>query len=106
MIWHEFQRPSQVQADEDERSEIYGRFLAQPFERGWGTTVGNALRRALLSSIPGAAILPESRDGLGLAAVTTDLGLAHGIRPVTAPLLPQRAAMLPLPSAVLGIITP
>ena len=63
MIWHEFQRPSQVQADEEERSEIYGRFLAQPFERGWGTTVGNALRRALLSSIPGAAITAVKIEG-------------------------------------------
>ncbi len=56
MIWHEFQRPSQVQPEEEDRSETFARFIAQPFERGWGTTVGNALRRALLSSIPGAAI--------------------------------------------------
>jgi len=63
MIWHEFQRPSQVQADEEEGSAIYGRFLAQPFERGWGTTVGNALRRALLSSIPGAAITAVKIEG-------------------------------------------
>jgi DNA-directed RNA polymerase subunit alpha len=56
MIWHNFQRPAQVQADEEASSSVYGRFVAQPFERGWGTTVGNALRRALLSSIPGAAI--------------------------------------------------
>ena len=48
MIWHEFQRPSQVQPEEEDRSETFARFIAQPFERGWGTTVGNALRRALL----------------------------------------------------------
>ena len=63
MIWHEFQRPSQVQPGEDDRTEIYGRFVAQPFERGWGTTVGNALRRALLSSIPGAAITAVKIEG-------------------------------------------
>lgn len=63
MIWHNFQRPSQVQGDEEESSAIYGRFLAQPFERGWGTTVGNALRRALLSSIPGAAITAVKIEG-------------------------------------------
>jgi DNA-directed RNA polymerase subunit alpha len=56
MIWHEFQRPSQVQPESEDRSDTFARFIAQPFERGWGTTVGNALRRALLSSIPGAAI--------------------------------------------------
>jgi len=63
MIWHEFQRPSQVQPDEEERSDSFGRFLAQPFERGWGTTVGNALRRALLSSIPGGAITAVKIEG-------------------------------------------
>jgi DNA-directed RNA polymerase subunit alpha len=63
MIWHEFQRPSQVQPDDEERSEVFGRFLAQPFERGWGTTVGNALRRALLSSIPGGAITAVKIEG-------------------------------------------
>ena len=63
MIWYEFQRPSQVQPEGDERSNIFARFTAQPFERGWGTTVGNALRRALLSSIPGAAITAVKIEG-------------------------------------------
>ncbi|MCU0304611.1 MAG: DNA-directed RNA polymerase subunit alpha [Thermoanaerobaculales bacterium] len=63
MIWHEFQRPSQVQPEEEGRSETFARFVAQPFERGWGTTVGNALRRALLSSIPGAAITAVKIEG-------------------------------------------
>jgi DNA-directed RNA polymerase subunit alpha len=63
MIWHEFQRPPQVQPDDEERSDSFGRFLAQPFERGWGTTVGNALRRALLSSIPGGAITAVKIEG-------------------------------------------
>lgn len=63
MIWHEFQRPAQVQSDDSERNATYARFTAQPFERGWGTTVGNALRRALLSSIPGAAITAVKIEG-------------------------------------------
>jgi DNA-directed RNA polymerase subunit alpha len=63
MIWHDFQRPAQVQIDDEELTETYGRFIAQPFERGWGTTVGNALRRALLSSIPGAAITAVKIEG-------------------------------------------
>ena len=63
MIWHDFQRPSQVQPEEEEIEETFGRYLAQPFERGWGTTVGNALRRALLSSIPGAAITAVKIEG-------------------------------------------
>jgi DNA-directed RNA polymerase subunit alpha len=63
MIWHNFQRPPQVDRDEEGRTSSYGRFIAQPFERGWGTTVGNALRRALLSSIPGAAITAVKIEG-------------------------------------------
>jgi DNA-directed RNA polymerase subunit alpha len=63
MIWHDFQRPAQVQPEDEGSPENYGRFLAQPFERGWGTTVGNALRRALLSSIPGAAITAVKIEG-------------------------------------------
>lgn len=63
MIWHDFQRPAQAQIEEETREENYCRFLAQPFERGWGTTVGNALRRSLLSSIPGAAITAVKIEG-------------------------------------------
>ncbi len=51
-----FQRPRYLECDQDTLSEIYGRFYAQPFERGYGITIGNALRRILLSSIKGAAI--------------------------------------------------
>lgn len=51
-----FQRPKYLECDYDTLTETYGRFSAQPFERGYGITVGNALRRILLSSIPGAAI--------------------------------------------------
>jgi len=63
MIWHEFQRPAQVQPEEEGQTPVFGRFLAQPFERGWGTTLGNALRRALLSSIPSAAITAVKIEG-------------------------------------------
>ncbi|MDI6844861.1 MAG: DNA-directed RNA polymerase subunit alpha [Candidatus Saccharicenans sp.] len=51
-----FQRPRFLECDYETLSDTYGRFQAQPFERGYGITVGNSLRRILLSSIPGAAI--------------------------------------------------
>jgi len=63
MIWHDFQRPEQAQAEEETRESNYTRYVAQPFERGWGTSVGNTLRRALLSSIPGAAVTAVQIDG-------------------------------------------
>jgi DNA-directed RNA polymerase subunit alpha len=52
----ELHRPQAVIMDADASTDTYGVFVAQPFERGWGVTVGNALRRILLSSIEGSAI--------------------------------------------------
>src|SRR5512136_45567 len=51
-----FQRPKYLECDFETLTGQYGRFQAQPFERGYGVTVGNALRRILLSSVTGAAI--------------------------------------------------
>jgi DNA-directed RNA polymerase subunit alpha len=48
--------PSRVVRDEHVSTETYGKFTAEPFERGFGTTVGNSLRRILLSSLEGAAV--------------------------------------------------
>ncbi len=55
-LWTGFQMPRRLAADSETLTDRYGRFSAQPFERGFGTTIGNSLRRALLSSIEGAAI--------------------------------------------------
>jgi DNA-directed RNA polymerase subunit alpha len=51
-----FQRPKYLECDYETLTEQYGKFSAQPFERGYGITIGNSIRRILLSSIPGAAI--------------------------------------------------
>ena len=45
-------------------SEHYGKFVFEPLERGFGTTIGNALRRVLLSSLPGAAVFAIKMDGV------------------------------------------
>ena len=45
-------------------SEHYGKFVLEPLERGFGTTIGNALRRVLLSSLPGAAVYSIKIDGV------------------------------------------
>ena len=54
MLWKGFQKPKRLDADRESATDNYGRFYAQPFERGFATTVGNTLRRVLLSSIEGA----------------------------------------------------
>ncbi len=64
MQWKGFQRPRRIETDPETLSPIYGKFTAQPFERGFATTVGNALRRSLLSSIEGAAITAIQIEGV------------------------------------------
>jgi DNA-directed RNA polymerase subunit alpha len=64
MLWKGFQRPKRVEAETETLTATYGRFTAQPFERGFATTVGNALRRCLLSSIEGAAITAVNSEGV------------------------------------------
>lgn len=64
MLWKGFQKPKRLVSDLDALTDKYGRFQAQPFERGFGTTIGNALRRVLLSSIEGAAITAVRIEGV------------------------------------------
>ncbi len=64
MLWKGFQRPKRLEIESDTLSETYGKFIAQPFERGFATTVGNALRRCLLSSVEGAAITAVRIEGV------------------------------------------
>jgi DNA-directed RNA polymerase subunit alpha len=64
MLWKGFQRPKRLDFERETQTERFGRFYAQPFERGFGTTIGNALRRVLLSSIEGAAITAVQIDGV------------------------------------------
>ena len=59
-----FQMPESIELDESTYSNTYGKFIVQPLERGFGTTIGNSLRRVLLSSIPGAAITVFRVDGI------------------------------------------
>ncbi|MEY3176556.1 MAG: DNA-directed polymerase subunit alpha [Planctomycetota bacterium] len=54
--WRGLELPSRVALDRETRTPTYGRFVAEPFERGFGATVGNSLRRILLSSLEGSAV--------------------------------------------------
>ena len=81
MLWSGFQRPKRLEVDRDSLTETFGRFTAQPYERGFGTTVGNAMRRILLSSIEGTAITAVKIEGVlheftaipGVVEDTTDI---------------------------------
>src|SRR5215468_5641257 len=65
MLWKGFQKPKRlISVSEPVPTDTYAQFSAQPFERGFGTTIGNALRRVLLSSIEGAAITAVKIEGV------------------------------------------
>src|SRR3979411_3095355 len=61
--WHEMIRPRALESEEDTLTEFYGRFTCEPLERGYGITLGNSLRRVLLSSLQGAAATAIRVDG-------------------------------------------
>lgn len=81
MSWKGFQRPKRLEAERNTLTDTYGKFSAQPYERGFGTTVGNGLRRILLSSIEGAAVTAVKIEGVlhefssipGVVEDTTDI---------------------------------
>ncbi len=62
--WNILIKPKQLEIEEESLSKFYGKFTAEPFERGFGITLGNSLRRILLSSLQGAAITAVRIDGI------------------------------------------
>lgn len=81
MLWKGFQRPKRLEVERETLTAKFGRFYAQPFERGYGTTIGSALRRVLLSSLEGAAVTAVRIEGVlhefssvpGVVEDTTDI---------------------------------
>src|SRR5438067_3404989 len=78
-----FEMPKRLTKDDDTATETYAKFIAEPFEAGYGHTVGNSLRRVLLSSLEGAAITAAKIPGAqhefatlpGVVEDVTDIGL-------------------------------
>ncbi len=62
--WRDFQMPKRLDCDESSYTTTYGKFIAEPFERGYGVTLGNSLRRILLSSIEGSAVTSIRIEGV------------------------------------------
>ena len=61
--WRDLIRPRGIQVEQETLTEFYGKFTCEPLERGYGITLGNSLRRILLSSLQGAAITAIKVDG-------------------------------------------
>jgi len=70
--WRGLELPSQVIVDKAVSTPTYGRFIIEPFERGFGTTVGNSLRRILLSSLEGAAVTSVKMTGISHEFMAVD----------------------------------
>ncbi len=62
--WKDLIRPKKLEAEKETLTPFYGKFTAEPFERGFGITIGNSLRRILLSSLQGAALTSVKIDGV------------------------------------------
>ncbi|HYV48184.1 MAG TPA: DNA-directed RNA polymerase subunit alpha [Myxococcaceae bacterium] len=62
--WRDLIKPRRMEVDQDSLNQTYGKFTAEPLERGFGTTLGNSLRRVLLSSLQGAAISSVKIEGV------------------------------------------
>jgi len=62
--WRELIKPSRMEVDDESRSPYYAKFTCEPLERGFGHTIGNALRRILISSLQGAAITSVRIEGV------------------------------------------
>lgn len=76
--WAGLQMPERIELDESTYTTTYGKFIVQPLERGFGVTIGNSLRRVLLSSLPGAAITSIKVDGV-LHEFSTIPGVAEDV---------------------------
>ena len=62
--WRDLIKPKALDVDKESLTDGYGKFIAKPLERGYGLTLGNSLRRVLLSSLQGAAITAVKIDGV------------------------------------------
>src|ERR1700741_2562205 len=76
--WRGLELPSNVVCDYSTLTDTYGKFTAEPFERGFGVTVGNSLRRILLSSLEGSAVTRVKIQG-GQHKITTIPGVVEDV---------------------------
>ena len=81
--WKDFEMPKRLECDEATYTTTYGKFIAEPFERGYGATLGSSLRRVLLSSIEGAAVTSVKING-AMHEFSTIPGVAEDVPQIIA----------------------
>src|SRR5256712_1695148 len=76
--WRGLELPNKVASDRSRLTDVYGKFFAEPFERGFGVTIGNSLRRVLLSSLEGSAVVRVKIQGVQ-HEITTIPGISEDV---------------------------
>ncbi len=94
--WRDMIKPKRLEADEKSLTPTYGKFVGEPFERGYGTTIGNSLRRILLSSLYGAAITAVRIRGI-LHEFSTLPGVTEDVTDIVLNLKEVRVKLLDVP---------
>lgn len=109
--WRGLELPVQVKVDQDSLNKRYGEFYAEPFERGFGHTLGNSLRRVLLSSLEGSAVVAVKIDGVQqefstIPGVREDVvEIVLNIKQMVVKLLPNNEKVLRLETEGPGDVT-
>ncbi len=94
--WRDMIKPKKLEADDKSLTATYGKFIGEPFERGYGTTIGNSLRRILLSSLYGAAITAVRIRGI-LHEFSTLPGITEDVTDMVLNLKEVRVKLLDVP---------
>ncbi len=109
--WRELIKPKSIVMDEDSHTNFYGKFVCEPFERGFGITIGNSLRRILLSSLQGASIVSVKFDDVvhefsTIPAVMEDVtDIILNLKEIKIKLIDVEEAVIHLSKEGEGIIT-
>lgn len=101
--WRDLIRPKQLQVEKESLSDTYGKFFAEPFERGFGTTLGNSLRRILLSSLQGAAITSVRIKGV-LHEFSAIQGVTEDVTDIILNLKGVRLKLHSVPQATIRVV--
>lgn len=109
--WRELIRPRRIEVEQETYTGRYGKFVCEPLERGFGVTIGNSLRRILLSSLQGAAIVSVKIDGMlhefssvpGVVEDVTDIIL--NLKEVRLKLLEEEEVVIRIQRKGAGVVT-
>jgi len=100
--WRELIKPKRIEIAQDSQTNSYGKFICEPLERGFGITIGNSLRRILLSSLQGAAIVSVKFDGVA-HEFSTIPGVLDDVTDITLNLKEIKLKLLDVEEAVIHL---